>query len=75
MKRCVKMALALQDFARAAKRFLPGPLYGYVAGAAEMKASLADKTISTTIAMVTANRTTRPKPDAARHLSKKTDPT
>src|SRR5207237_8263720 len=34
--------LALQDFEPAARRYLPRPLFGYIAGAAETNASLRD---------------------------------
>lgn len=42
MRDMARQALSLDDFEVAAKRFLPRPLYGYVAGAAETNASLRD---------------------------------
>src|SRR5918997_3108478 len=42
LPRRLRRILALADFERAARRHLPRPIFGYVAGAAETNASLDD---------------------------------
>jgi hypothetical protein len=46
MPRSMRRIFALEDLEPAARRLLPRPIFGYVAGAAETNASLADNPVS-----------------------------